>query len=257
MFARVALVLSAIFLLALGACGGDGPPNATTISSDASEAMAALTSYHVASDDFEEGEGSNMELDLKFAGPDAFEASLTPSEVAELSEIRLLRIGDDFYQRFIDFSSDCFVAPGDESNTIAGAMAFGLAGFAHFVIAVTSEDWDLTYLGEEDIDGIATYHMEGAVAGDLFDFLNAEPLFPESVTVELWIGKDDSLVRRYVFAPDIAGLSLPMIFSRFDDAAITIEAPADPRPAAELDELLKDNRVGMPKDLPEQTESVP
>ena len=69
MFARIALALTATVVLALVACGADGPPDAAEIYADAGEAMAALTSYHVTGDGHDEGVVFGIELD--FVLPDS------------------------------------------------------------------------------------------------------------------------------------------------------------------------------------------
>jgi hypothetical protein len=54
-------------------------------------------------------------------------------------------------------------------------------------------------IGQETLDGVATYHIQGKLdSGDLAAVVpsGAEPGL--EVTVDLWIGKDDSLVRRVV-----------------------------------------------------------
>ena len=74
--------------------------------------------------------------------------------------------------------------------------------------------------------------------------------------MELWAGKDDSLVRRYVLAPDIADERTTFTLSRFDDETISIEAPGDPRPAEELEELFEGQGFGTPEDVQEVFENL-
>ncbi|GBD16988.1 hypothetical protein HRbin26_01899 [bacterium HR26] len=58
---------------------------------------------------------------------------------------------------------------------------------------------DARLIGQETVDGVATYHIQGKLdSGDLAAVVpsGAEPGL--EVTVDLWIGKDDSIVRRVV-----------------------------------------------------------
>ena len=109
----------------------------------------------------------------------------------------------------------------------------------------------MIYLGEEDIDGITTYHLEGTLPREVIELVETEGPLPESIPVELWVGTDDSLVHRYVLSPDDAEEETTLTFSRFDDGTISIEAPPDPRPAEELIELLGEDDFGTPEDLQE------
>ena len=241
MSARMAFVLTATLILALGACGDTGPPGAAEIYADAGEAMAALTSYHVTVDGQDEGVPFGIELDLIL--PDSFQATFAFDEGDELFELSVIGIGDELYLQFGDFSSDWFIAPEEERG--------GFDGTAAFTTALTTEISDLTYLGEEDLDGVATYHLQGTLAREVLELVELGAQLPENVMVELWVGKEDSLVRRYVLAPDIADERTTFTLSRFDDEAISVAAPANPRPAEELEELF-----GPPFETPEDVQEA-
>ena len=246
MIARIAFVLTTAFVLAFAACGGGGPPDAAKIYADAGEAMAALTSYHVTVDGQDEGVPFGVELDLIL--PDSFEATFAFDEGGDLFEVSVIGIGGELYQQFGDFSSDWFITPEEDRGDFENTVAFGTA--------LTTEITDLTYVGEEDLDGVATHHLEGSLAREVLELVELGTQLPESVPVELWVGKDDSLVRRIVLAPDVAGETTAFTLSRFDDETISVEAPADPRPAEELEELFEDQGFGTPEDLQEAIEAL-
>lgn len=241
MVARITVVLAATLVLVFAACGDGGPPDAAGIYADAGEKMAELTSYHVTGDVQDEGVPFGIELDLIL--PDRFQATFAFDEGEELFEFSVIGIGDGLYQQFGDFSSDWFIAPEEERANFDGT--------AVFTTALTTEISDLTYLGEEDLDGVATYHLQGTLEREVLELVDLGTQLPESVVIELWVGKEDSLVLRYVLAPDIAGERTTFTLSRFDDESIKIEAPADPRPAEELEELFGDQGFGTPEDLQE------
>ena len=240
MFARIALALTVTAVLALVACGDDGPPDAAEIYADAGEKMATFTSYHVTIDGLDEGESFLMELDLVF--PDRFQHTTTAGEDDEFFEFSGISIGDDFYQQLNFISSDWFI--GSEEDR----AEFGdLLGFAKGLLSSTS---DLTFVEEEELDGVATYHLEGTLPREVIELVETEGPLPESIPVELWVGKDDSLVHRYVLSPGDAEEEATLTFSRFDDETISIEAPPDPLTAEELQALFED-QLGTPEDLQE------
>lgn len=241
MFARLAVVLAAPLVLALAACGGGGLSGAAAIYSDAGEAMAASGSYHVVVDGFDAGEPFAIEYDL--VGSDTFQTSFAMIGPDGPINFNVIGIDGQIYQQFSDFSEDWFIAPEGEFADLADIWAF--------FTALTTEASDLKYLGEEDISGIATYHLEGTLGREVIELIDTESSLPESITVELWVGKDDSLLHRTLFAPDIPDETRTLTFSDFD--AVSVQAPADPRSLAELEEMFVGEEFEDPADVQEPT----
>ena len=187
--------------------------------------MAASGSYHVVVDGFDAGEPFAIEYDL--VGSDTFQTSFAMIGPDGPINFNVIGIDGQIYQQFSDFSEDWFIAPEGEFADLADIWVF--------LTALTTEASDLIYLGEGDVDGVATYHLEGTLAREVLELIETENSFPESITVELWVGKDDSLLHRTLFAPDIPDETVTLAFSRFD--AVSVEAPADPRSLADLEEV--------------------
>jgi hypothetical protein len=197
-----------------------------------------------------DGEASGMQLDLM--SPDSFEATFTFDEDGEVFEFSVIGIGDELYEQFTTWSSDWFIAPEEERADFGGTGAFATA--------LTTEISDLTRLGEEDIDGVATHHLQGSLAREVLELVETEGTLPESTPVEMWVGKEDSLVRRYVLSPSEPEQITTFTLSRFDDEAISIEAPADPRPADEFEEIFEDgddSDFSTPEELQEAIAELP
>lgn len=245
MSTKVWFSITIAIVLALAACGDGGPPDAAELYGNAGEKMAALTSYHATGEGQEEEGTFRVELDFVLA--DKVEGTITFTEDEESFELRFIAIGDQLYVSPLE-SPDYFIAPEEEF------AEFG--GIADFLTALTAEISDLTYLNEETIDGVATHHLQGVLTPDVLEIVDPEEAPTEDVPVELWIGKDDSLIYRYHWVEPDETITLSL--SRFDEA-ISVEAPANPRPAAELEQVLQDLfgiQFETPEDVKEAIESL-
>lgn len=212
MCTKVALSIALALVLALAACGG-GPPDAAKVYADAGEKMAALTSYHMTGEERGEG-GVIATFEADFVPPDKFQLTQDDSI--------LISIGNQIYLSPPE-SPDYFTVPQDQFSGPVDAAAF--------LTALTTQISDLTYLGEEAIGGVSTHHLQGTLAAELLELVEAGEEHTGSVTLDLWVGVEDSLVYRYLWLE--AGQTTTLTLSRFDEP-ITIAAPANPRSAAEL-----------------------
>ena len=84
-----------------------------------------------------------------------------------------------------------------------------------------------TLVGTEDLDGEKTLRMRGSfTVRNLPDGVEQ----PEDMEADVWIGTTDSLIRKVTAAGEVEememGLEIAISYSRFDDAAIQVEAPA-------------------------------
>jgi hypothetical protein len=96
--------------------------------------------------------------------------------------------------------------------------------------AVANSLANATVVAEEDVGGFATYHVEGTIDSAKLEAAApiAEPGF--TVKVKVWIGKDDSLIRRIRLEGPIASGEPDNIVRKLDvskfDEPVTIEPPA-------------------------------
>jgi hypothetical protein len=213
------LLFAAVAVLALATACGGGPPDAARVYAEAGEKMAALTSYHVTVVGEEEGFTSTGEIDV--APPDRSQFTDTTFEE---EEFRIIQIGDQFY--FSPPESPDFFIPAEEEEF------FGFREFLAFFTALWTEIVDLTYVAEETVEGVPTHHLQGTLPPAVLEIIAPEEQHTESATVDLWVGVEDSLVRRLRSVEP--GKTNTQTFSRFNDEAISIEAPANARPAEEL-----------------------
>ena len=97
--------------------------------------------------------------------------------------------------------------------------------------ALLTKITDLTYVGEEPVDGLPAHHLQGTLPTEVMALFEVEDAPAESVMVDLWVGAEDSLMRRYqLVEPDSTST---FTLSRFGEAARII-APVNPHPAEEL-----------------------
>ncbi len=219
MSVKVAFSIAVALGVALTACGG-GPPDAAKIYTESGEKMAALTSYHVTVVGEEEGFTETGEIDV--APPDSLQFTDTTFEEAEF---RIIQIGDQFYFSPPE-SPDYFIPPEEEEEFL------GSPEFLAFFTALWTEIVDLTYVAEETVEGVSTHHLQGTLPPAVLEILEPEEQHTESAAVDLWVGVEDSLVRRVRSVEP--GETNTLNFSRFNDEAISIVAPANARPAEEL-----------------------
>ena len=219
----LALVGTAVALIA-AACngnGGDGdggPPDAAEIYFEASEKMAALTSYHVTGENLAMGATQPSRFDLDFLPPDRFQVTFTEDGgLFRVTGASFIRIGDQFYFSPSDLL-DYFILPDD----------FPPFGFSEFLTALTTQVSDLTYVAEETVEGVSTHHLQGSLAPAALAPLADGEAPAEGIAIELWVGVEDSLMHRAVaVGREETGT---FTLSRFDEA-ITIEVPANAPPA--------------------------
>ena len=216
--ATVTLAILMALAVALAACGG-GPPDPAKVYAEAGEKMAALASYHVTADFQEAGNSATAEIDVM--PPDTFQSTFSSSGGWE---IIFIGIGDQFYAKFPSSSPHWFV----HSEQVFGEPAPKVAAFT---AALLSRITGLIYVGEEAVDGVSNYHLQGFLGPEVLALIEAEDAPTEAVTVDLWVGVEDSLVRRYqLVEPDGAAT---FTLSRFGES-VGIVAPVDPHPAEEL-----------------------
>ena len=246
MSAKVAFSIAAALGVALAACGGGGPPDAAKVYAEAGEKMAALTSYHVTvvgvvevlppgGHPGEEVEDFTGTEEIDVAPPDRMQLTYTISEeelpaslrgVVEPGDFVIIQIGDQSY--FSPPESPDYFIPAEEDPP----PGVEYVEFLAFFTALWTEIFDLTYVAEETVEGVSTHHLQGTLPPAVLEIIEPEEQHTESATVDLWVGVEDSLVRRLRSVEP--GETNTQTFSRFNDEAISIEAPANALPAEEL-----------------------
>lgn len=232
MSARITFAIGVLLFLGLPTCGG-GPPDAAKVYSSAGEKMLALASYHLTQEVRPTDELSTGRLEIDIVPPDKVQIIFTLTEEGVTEEMSWIAVGDQWYFSPTQ-SPDYFVFTEEEAGDIPDYLAFATALY--------TQATDLTYVGEDALDGVPTHHLQGILSLDVLELVEPTARHTEAVRAEIWVGVDDSLVRRYRLTETDQITTLT--FSRFDEA-ISIVEPADARPGEEIWQLPGDRVLGL------------
>lgn len=234
----VALVIAAALgalLIALAACGGGGKstgtaaplPSADTVLPGAVTAFDSMKTFHF---NLTHENGASpipnglmlVSADGNVIVPDHMHAAIEAKAGDQTVRVEVIGIGDQgwitnpFNRQWQPLPSGTTIKdifdPAQGVKAIIGSLQGG---------QVTSE---------ENVQGVQTYHVEGTIQSDALQA--AVPISKPGFTVrvEVWIGKDDSLIRQVYLegpiAPDEPGnIVRKLTLSEFGED-ITITPPA-------------------------------
>ncbi len=216
---RSVVVIGLLVAVLAAGCGGDGGdegPTGEEVVSRASTAFADTKSFHLVYDlsgqasgggglklthadgDVEVADGEQKGIDLDVAGA----ISGIPFES------QLVIVGDDGYLK------DPLTGAWREldATQVPGAFFDLVEG----VPAVLDSVQSVERVDDEQVAGVDTYHVRGEItARELAAFLGNTPS-DKLVPVDLWVGQDDSLIRRI----KVTG---PVEEGESDDVARTVD----------------------------------
>ncbi len=225
--AAVALACAAAAWLA--GCGGGGGerPSAQEVVSATSQATAKQTSFR-------------FTLEVRGVPPSATGLSLTHADGAVVVPDRLqAKVAGTFAR--IPIASELVIVGGRDyfKDPLTGrwrTLDIATSPVALFdpragVLAVVRRARELAIAGEESVGGVDTYHLRGKVrARDAAPLVAARASGDRLVELDLWVGKDDDLLRRVrvsgpIGAGEPAGASRTVELRDFG-RSFGIEAPA-------------------------------
>lgn len=199
----VRIGVTALLLLALAGCGGGGGerPGAQDIVAATSEATAKQRSFR-------------FTLDVRDVPPSATGLSLTHADGAVVVPDRLrAKVAGTFAR--IPIVSELVIVGGRDyfKDPLTGrwrTLDIETSPVALFdpragVLAVVRRARDLALAGEESVGGVDTYHLRGKVrARDAAPLVAASSSEERLVDLDLWVGKDDDVLRRVRVSGPIA-----------------------------------------------------
>ncbi len=205
------------------------PADAAAAFQSAVDAMGALSSYHA---DMEHVAVVDMlgtpaefrtEIQAEFQPPDKMRGDMAIAMGGEpLPMSGFALIGGDAYMSLVapDNPQTPFWVPSDPAE-LEDAISF-LTWFE------TGSRYEFApeELAEENLNGENAYRVSGS-----FTVLNlpADVEQPENMRGDVWIGADDRLIRKATAAGSTetieAALEIAVIYSRFNDPSIKVEAP--------------------------------
>ena len=201
---RRLLPLAAILLVTLTAgCGGGGGGGGEPADELVAESVAktsAVRSFHLVID-VENGEQSDSGLNLEFVDgdvqvPDRMQARVGGTFAGIEISTDLIVVGDTYFLK-VPFGNTWRKI---EVETLPAAFFDPEKG----ILAVIQGASGLEMAGSDEVGGVDCDRVTGkVVAQDLKPLLNTAEGTQE-VDMELWIGKDDKLVRRLVLSGPIS-----------------------------------------------------
>jgi len=183
-------------------------PTAAAIYQAMGAKMGSINSFHLLVAEVSEGEEDQFEIDIVL--PDQVHFSGTDTE----GTFELLNIGDQSFVKFPGFQGWLRQSP-EEVEDFGDTIAF--------ISALYTQVADLSYIGQDVLDGVSTHHVRGTVSGAILRIL--EPADEDdSATVDFWVGVDDSRLYRARFVGSPSGDESDANFSAFD-VPVALEAP--------------------------------
>lgn len=199
----LAAALTLTILGVLAACGGGkstpgGGPDSTTILAKTAERLNAVKSVHFnATIDGAAYIDEARTVQLRSATgdivvPDQMQTKITIAAGAANVEVSLVALGNDRYQTDLltgrwgpaqagfDYSPTVLFDPNQGLSSVVGKLR------------------DVEMLGDETVNGQATYHLRGKVDRATIQPMTSGAIDGDPVTAELWIAKDSSTLLKLV-----------------------------------------------------------
>ena len=236
---RCFLFLALLGCLALAACGGDGDGeeeasaetlDVTVLLDSAVIQFTELESFHFALDF--DGDTSPMEelsIDMQTIEGDV----IIPDKLDARVQAKARQFGGiNVNVALVGIGEDAWVTnPFDQSMWLpleGGNPLNGLFNPSDGVAAVIRGAANPTVTGEEEIEGVATWRVEGTIdSGDLTAFLDsAEPGYPVNGTI--WIGKADNIIYRIYLLGRLTAEEQPEILRRLNFSNFNDVEPIEP-----------------------------
>jgi lipoprotein LprG len=220
--------------LILAACGDGGKeedggplPAAEDVLADAVERVETMETFHFRLEHENGASRIPLELDLTTAEgdvivPDRMWAKLKAKAGTQPVEVEVIGIGDDGWITN-PFTREWQPLP---SGTTINDVFDPTQGIEAVVNAL--ENAEVT--AEENVGGVVTYRLEGTIDSAMLE--GAAPIAEPGLTVgvKVWLGKDDSLIRRIRLEGPIAPDEPEDIVRKLDvsqfDEPVSIERPA-------------------------------
>jgi len=232
------LIVGIILLLLVVGCGKKEttapdestlppPLTAAEIIARASEELEALSSFHFALD--QEGGGTPIAMGLEMTAasgdivrPAKLKVKVFASYVAGYVEAEVITVGE------VTFMTHPLTGEWEPlPNEFTAVRLFNPdTGIKAIIEKITNA----VILGEEKVAGVLCYHIKGTLdSGDLSAITCGNAIEGVSIDTEVWIGKEDFLLRQIKLEGQITkdeepGIVRTLSLSNFDQP-ITIELP--------------------------------
>jgi len=219
------VVTLVVVLVAAGCGGGGSAPAADDLVAESVAATSQVKSFHLVIDTSNIAT-SGSGLSLKFVDgdvvvPDKLKGKVGGTFAGISVTTELIVVGETYYLR----------SPFGNTWQKIDVATLPAAFFdpEHGILAVIKGASDLQNDGSEEVGGVDCYRIEGKVVADDLTTLLSGASGTQQLDMELWIGKDDKLVRRLQLtgpiSPDESEDAVRTVeLSEFDEA-VQITAP--------------------------------
>ena len=225
----LAVFLSFIILLVMVISCRESTPaplKAPEIIAKSSEKMEAINSFHFVLDQVGGGTPIAMGLEMSKAvgdvvRPDRLKTTISGKMRGMFLEVQIITVGEEIYMTN-PLTGKWELLPAqfnilgvfDPNNGIAAIMK-GIAA--------------LTKLSDEDMGGVVCYHLSGSIASTDLRQIIVSSVEGVTIHVEVWIGKEDFLVRNIklegkITEAEVEGIIRTLKLSNFNEE-VSIEVP--------------------------------
>lgn len=237
---KFAVSIALFFLIILNAfltaCGGSEAtatpgtlPDAKTLASAATDKLATINSLHFLVD-IQKGEVPIIEgitfrkAEGNFLKPNSYQAKMKVGVVIGQVDADIVAVGEDQYIKVNGMINNWKKLPAD-----VGFKPAEIFDSEKGLGMIIKKVQDLKTVGSDSIDGTDCWHLSGTVDGIDISVLTAKTLDKSRVAIDVWVGKNDSIVRKTTFKEitdsSDKGTYWVLTFSKFDEP-VTINKPA-------------------------------
>jgi len=226
----ITLILLIIIVTVVGGCAKQAatptPLTAAQIIDKSSKNMRDINSFHFALDQAGGGTPIAMGIEMQKASgdvvrPDKLKMTIDGTFSGMALEVQMITVGGVIYM----------------TNPISGQWETPPAEFDilsvfnpnAFIASVMQDITGLTKLTDEDSGGVICYHLSGSISSEDLSAITGSSVKGVAINVEVWIGKDDLLLRSVkltgkITETEVPGIVRTLSLSDFNEV-ISIELP--------------------------------
>ena len=199
---------------------------ASQIIDKSSEQMQTLNSFHFALDQAGGGTPIAMGIEMKKAygdvvRPDKLKMTISGTVAGMSLEVQIISVSGVMYM----------------TNPLSGKWekppeAFEILSVLNpnaFIAAAMQGVTGLVKLDDEESGGVTCYHLSGSINSDDLSAITGSSVKGAAINIEVWIGKDDFLLRSIKLAGKITETEVPGIIRTLNlsdfNEAVSIELP--------------------------------
>jgi lipoprotein LprG len=221
-----------LLVILLAACGPKAPPTPTPLTAaeiieKSAEKMETLSSFHFELDQVGGGTPIAMGLEMTkavgdVARPGKLKTTISATIAGMFLEVGIITVGETTYMTN-PLTMQWEPLPSEFSAVALFNPDIGIK-------AIIKGVKNPTKLEDEEVAGIFCYHLKGTLdSSDLRPFVGSAALEGIPIGTEIWIGKDDFLLRQIKLEGRLTEAEKPGIIrtitlSKFDQP-VTIELP--------------------------------